>query len=302
MNGARSSSGSAFGITESRTEKRGCDLRPRSGGGSFLYCGDRSQGRHYVCNARLVSRCRRVPDRRLLRHERASLRHGRLAHRRFRGRHARAVRGSIGSYRQRAPSTASRRISRAYRAGHAEGVQIYCRESNGFAVGPQRRDVSRRVPRGSRSPTFVAEYNSGRRLHELESALASVDSRIASNYRAQEGIKQELTDIGVEMIAGDTTAEQRVAMVTRSADLGRRYGELTTEIQQLERDRALAERALLDYRATLAAALLTLRVSARTSSRSANRPRRRRSCPRRRPLGRARRSLARVPDRTRGPE
>ena len=55
------------------------------------------------------------------------------------------------------------------------------------------------------------------------------------------------------MIAGDTTVEQRLAMVTRSADLGRRYGELTTETQQLERDRALAERALLDYRATLAA-------------------------------------------------
>jgi hypothetical protein len=43
-------------------------------------------------------------------------------------------------------------------------------------------------------------------------------------------------------------------MVTRSADLGRRYGELTNEIRDLERDRALAERALLDYRQTLAAA------------------------------------------------
>ena len=92
------------------------------------------------------------------------------------------------------------------------------------------------------------------RLHELESALSSVDSRIASNYRTQESIKKELTDIGVRMIATDTTAEQRLAMVTRSADLGRRYGELTTEIQQLERERAVAERSLLEYRATLAAA------------------------------------------------
>jgi hypothetical protein len=91
-------------------------------------------------------------------------------------------------------------------------------------------------------------------LHDLESALSSVDSRIASNYRTQESIKQELTDIGVKMIATDTTAEQRLAMVTRSADLGRRYGELTTEIQQLERERAVAERSLLEYRATLAAA------------------------------------------------
>ena len=85
--------------------------------------------------------------------------------------------------------------------------------------------------------------------------MRNADSRIASNYRAQEGIKQELTSIAATMIASDTTAEQRVAMVTRSADLGRRYGELTTEIQQLERDRALAERELLEYRGTLAATL-----------------------------------------------
>jgi hypothetical protein len=91
-------------------------------------------------------------------------------------------------------------------------------------------------------------------LHELESALSSLDSRIASNYRAQESIKQELTDIGVRMIATDTTTEQRLAMVTRSAELGRHHGQLTTEIKNLERDRALAERALLEYRATLAAA------------------------------------------------
>jgi hypothetical protein len=91
-------------------------------------------------------------------------------------------------------------------------------------------------------------------LHELESALSSVDSRIAGNYRTQESIKQELTDIGIKMIATDTTAEQRLTMVTRSADLGRRYGELTTEIQQLERERAVAERALFEYRSTLAAA------------------------------------------------
>ena len=57
------------------------------------------------------------------------------------------------------------------------------------------------------------------------------------------------------MIATDTTTEQRLAMVTRSAELGRRYGELTNEIQHLERDRAVAERELLDYRSTLAAAL-----------------------------------------------
>ena len=161
--------------------------------------------------------------------------------------------GTIGRYRQQCSEHGVAPDLESYRAGHAEGVRSYCKESNGFVVGHSGATYQGVCP-ADLEPDFLAEYNSGRRLHELESALGNVDSRIASNYRAQEGIKQELTDIGVRMIASDTTAEQRLAMVTRSADLGRHYGELNTETEQLQRERALAERALLEYRATLAAA------------------------------------------------
>jgi len=161
---------------------------------------------------------------------------------------------SIGRYRQQCADHGVAPDLESYRAGHADGVRIYCRESNGFVVGHSGAPYQGVCPTDL-EPEFMAEYNAGRRLHELESALASADSRIASNYRAQEGIKQELTDIGITMIAADTTTEQRLAMVTRSAELGRRYGELTNEIQHLERDRAVAERALLEYRSTLAASL-----------------------------------------------
>lgn len=162
--------------------------------------------------------------------------------------------GSIGRYRQQCSEHGVAPDLESYRAGHAEGVRIYCRESNGFATGHSGAAYQGVCP-ADLEPDFLAEYNAGRRLHELESALASVDARIAGNYRAQEDIKQQLTDIGVAMIASDTTTEQRLAMVTRSAELGRRYGELTNEIPHLERDRAVAERALLEYRSTLAAAL-----------------------------------------------
>ena len=159
---------------------------------------------------------------------------------------------TIGRYRQQCAEHGVAPDLESYRAGHADGVQVYCRESNGFAVGHSGATYQGVCP-ADLERAFIAEYNAGRRLHELESALASADGRIAGNYRAQENIKQELTGIAAKMIASDTTPEQRVAMVTRSADLGRRYGELTAEIQQLERDRALAERQLLDYRQALAA-------------------------------------------------
>jgi hypothetical protein len=158
---------------------------------------------------------------------------------------------TIGRYRQQCAEHGVAPDLESYRAGHADGVQVYCRESNGFAVGHSGATYQGVCP-ADLEGAFIAEYNAGRRLHDLESALATADARIAGNYRAQENIKQELTSIAAKMIATDTTPEQRVAMVTRSADLGRRYGELTTEIQHLERDRALAERDLLDYQQALA--------------------------------------------------
>jgi hypothetical protein len=158
---------------------------------------------------------------------------------------------TIGRYRQQCAEHGVAPDLESYRAGHAEGVQVYCRESNGFAVGRSGATYQGVCP-ANLEGAFIAEYNAGRRLHDLESALASVDSRIAGNYRAQENIKQELTAIAAKMVATDTTAEQRVSMVTRSADLGRRYGELTSEIQQLERERALAERDLIDYEQAIA--------------------------------------------------
>lgn len=160
--------------------------------------------------------------------------------------------GNIGSYRSACAEHGVAPDLDAYRAGHSEGVQSYCRESNGFAVGHSGAAYQGVCP-ASLEPAFLAEYNAGRHLHELEAALYGVESRIASSYQAQENIKQELTSIAAKMIAAETTAEQRVAMVTRSADLGRRFGELTTEIRDLERERALRERELLDYRQTLAA-------------------------------------------------
>jgi hypothetical protein len=158
---------------------------------------------------------------------------------------------TIGRYRQQCADHGVAPDLDSYRAGHADGVRVYCRESNGFSVGHSGATYQGVCP-ADLERAFIAEYNAGRRLHDLESALASVAARVAGNYRAQENIKQELTTIAAKMIASDTTPEQRVAMVTRSADLGRRYGELTTEIQHLERDRAFAERELLDYQQALA--------------------------------------------------
>jgi Protein of unknown function (DUF2799) len=159
---------------------------------------------------------------------------------------------SIGRYRQQCGDHGVTPDLDAYRAGHAQGVLTYCRVSHGFEVGHSGAAYQGVCPANVEAD-FLAEYDAGRHLFELESALRNIDAQIAGNYRAQESIKQELTKIAATMIAVDTSAEQRVALVTRSADLGRRYGTLTSEIEQLQRERAVNERDLYDYQQTLAA-------------------------------------------------
>ena len=160
----------------------------------------------------------------------------------------------IASYRKACAEHGVAPDLTAYRAGHAEGVEVYCRPANGFEVGHSGAVYQGVCPAGSEKD-FVASYNSGRRLYELESALRSVEAQIASNYREQEGIRGELTGIAASMVATETTAEQRVYMVSRTAELGRRYGELTEATKTLERQRVEHERELRDYQQTLAARL-----------------------------------------------
>ena len=159
---------------------------------------------------------------------------------------------TIGSYSQQCGEHGVTPDLNAYRSGHAEGVQTYCRASNGFEVGHSGASYQGVCP-ANLEREFLPEYNAGHHLYELESALHNADSRIAGDYRAQESIKQELTSIAATMVAADTTAEQRVHFVTRSAELGRHFGELTREIEQLQRERTGFERDLYDYERTLAA-------------------------------------------------
>jgi hypothetical protein len=139
----------------------------------------------------------------------------------------------------------------AYREGHAQGVEVYCKAGNGFEVGHSGAVYQGVCPKDS-EPAFLANYNQGHRLYEFEAAVRNIDSQIASNNYEQERIRGELTSIAAAMISSDTKPEDRVVMVSRSAELGRRYGELTQATQSLTAERAVKDRELREYQQTLA--------------------------------------------------
>lgn len=161
---------------------------------------------------------------------------------------------TIGTYRQSCAKHGVTPDLDAYRAGHDEGVEIYCRPNNGFEVGRSGATYQGVCPANLES-AFLANYDSGRRLFELESALHRIDSQIASNARAQESIRAELTAIAATMISDTTTAEERVLLVSRSAELGSKYSELSASTDALKRERVVHEQELRRYEGTLATRL-----------------------------------------------
>jgi hypothetical protein len=158
---------------------------------------------------------------------------------------------NIGNYREACSKHGVTPDLDAYRAGHAEGVEIYCRPNNGFEVGHSGATYQGVCPANLES-AFLANYDSGRRLFELESALQRIDSQIVSNARAQESIRAELTAIAASMISDATTAEERVLLVSRSAELGSKYAELSASTDALKQERVVHEQELRRYQETLA--------------------------------------------------
>jgi hypothetical protein len=82
--------------------------------------------------------------------------------------------------------------------------------------------------------------------------LRRIDSQLASNARAQESIRAELTAIAATIVSDTTTAEERVLLVSRSAELGTKYAELSASTDALKRERVVHEQELRRYQETLA--------------------------------------------------
>lgn len=160
----------------------------------------------------------------------------------------------IANYRQQCAEHGVQPNLDAYRDGHAAGVEVYCHAGNGFEVGHSGAVYQGVCPKNL-EPEFLANYNAGHRLYELESAVRNIDSQIASNNYEQERIRGELTSIAAAMIASDTKPEDRVLMVEHSAELGRRYSEIGNSTKSLEQERVVKDRDLRDFQQTFSARL-----------------------------------------------
>lgn len=159
--------------------------------------------------------------------------------------------GSIANYRNACGKHGVSPDLAEYRAGHDDGVEVYCRAGNGFEVGRRGSRYAGVCPVDLEAG-FLAAYNDGRQLYEYEAAVRSVENEIASRHRRIEELSDQMTAAGAAIVADETPAERRAELMLEIAAKGKEQGRLVEEIESLEAERALRLADLSAYRQTLA--------------------------------------------------
>jgi len=138
---------------------------------------------------------------------------------------------------------------RAYQAGREQGLREYCRPPNGYQVGERGGNYAGVCP-ADLEPTFVAAFEAGRELYNLQSRVYSASNRLDAAHRELERAEHEVVEQSAVIVSSDATSEARAQALVSTKDLAERMGRLKGEIADLERDKARYERDLADYRAS----------------------------------------------------
>ena len=94
---------------------------------------------------------------------------------------------------------------------------------------------------------FLDAYNAGRHLYSLRSDVNRANSLINSKEHELEEIEDSVLQNGIDIIAKDTTQEERILLLADMKDMAERTGQLETEIKDLYEVRAHAQAELEHY-------------------------------------------------------
>ena len=158
----------------------------------------------------------------------------------------------IGTYRKDCASHGVSPDLAAYQAGRADGLREFCKPENGFHVGSQGQ-AYRGVCPDDLAKDFVAQYQKGKRLHDLESRVRTVNRQINAKQKRMEQIDDQLMSNGTTLITTQTTAEERAEMIIETKNLATERGRVEVEIPELMTRKTRLEQELTEYREELTA-------------------------------------------------
>lgn len=134
----------------------------------------------------------------------------------------------------------------AYQSGRDQGLVEYCQPSRGFNVGSNGGRYNG-VCSVNLEADFLDAYNAGYHLYSLRSEVNRATSSINSKEHELEEIEDRVLQNGIDIIARDTTQEERILLLADMKDMAERTGQLEAEIKDLYEVRAHAEAELEHY-------------------------------------------------------
>ncbi len=134
----------------------------------------------------------------------------------------------------------------AYQSGRDQGLVEYCQPSRGFNVGSHGGRYNG-VCSVNLEGDFLDGYNAGRHLYTLRSEVNRANSSINSKEHELEEIEDKVLQNGIDIIAKETTQEERILLLADMKNMAERTGKLEAEIKDLYEVRAHARAELEHY-------------------------------------------------------
>ena len=139
----------------------------------------------------------------------------------------------------------------AYQSGRDQGLVEYCQPNRGFNVGSHGGSYNG-VCSVNLEADFLDAFNTGRHLYSLRSDVNRATSSINSKEHELEEIEDAVLQNGIDIIAKDTTQEERILLLADIKDMAERTGQLEAEIKGLYEVRAHARAELEHYQIVVA--------------------------------------------------
>ena len=140
----------------------------------------------------------------------------------------------------------------AYRAGHGEGLEVFCDPYNGYRLGTGGYRYGGVCPARLEGP-FLAAHADGHGLFERQSAVTAIGNKLKYSKVRINQIEHLVVDKTAHLVSPTLSPAQRAATTIELKQLFEEKAELEGSLHQLERDYAKAEREYEKYRREIAA-------------------------------------------------
>jgi len=138
-----------------------------------------------------------------------------------------------------------------YRAGYDLGLETYCRDSNGFAVGSRGAAYEGVCPVNLEAQ-FLQGFRVGHQLFELQASVNSIEGQIGQRRALLQETAERLAATQAAIISDGTSADQRISLLVKAGELWEQQKTLEAEIVQLERNLVVSQQDLNRFQGSLA--------------------------------------------------